>query len=352
MPHPRLLALLLLVAVLAVAAGCGGSGGSTASNGDTAASTVDVPDGAVAVVDGTAIPQAAFDEQFAQYQAAYKAQGQDFPAVGSPEYEQLRTKIVDFLVQREELEREAAALGITVTDQEVDDRLGEVKQQFFQGDEAKYQEELKSLGITEEALRNQLRSSLLSQRLYDEITKDVTVTDDEVQAYYDEHVEEFKKPETRELAHILVKSEAEAKEIRQKLEDGADFAKLAKEKSLDETSAVEGGTLPIQPKEGWVKPFGDAAWALETGELSQPVESEFGWHIIKALGDIEPEATTPFADVKDTIREQTLKGKRDKAMDAWVQDVRAKFATKVGYAIGFAPSDSPLTVSTLPQTGG
>lgn len=348
MPRLRLLALTLLVAVLALSAGCGGSDRGGESSAQT--STVSVPDGAVAVVGDTAISMAEFDQLFAQYQAAYKAQGQDFPAVGSPEYERLRTDIVDFLVQREELEREAAALGITVSEEEVDERLAELKQQFFEGDEAKYQEELKALGTTEDALRDQLRSSLLSQRLYDEITKDITVTDEEVRSYYDEHLEEFTQPETRALAHILVKTEAEARALLEQLRDGADFAKLAKEKSLDAQSAKDGGKLPVQSKDAWVEPFAEAAWALETGELSEPVKSQFGWHIIKALGDIKPAETTPFAEVEESIREQLLKSKKDKAMEDWVQQVRAKYAPQVGYAVGFAPDESPLT-STVPQTG-
>jgi parvulin-like peptidyl-prolyl isomerase len=304
----------------------------------------------VAVVGDTTISQAAFDGLFAQYEAAYTAQERDFPAVGSPEYEQLRSDVVELLVQREMLEREAAALGITVTDEEVETRLDELKQQFYEGDEQKYQDELESFGITDETARNQLRSSIISQKLYDEVTKDVTVTDEEVRAYYDENTDEFTTPEVRDLAHILVKTEAEAKAIRKQLLDGADFAEIAKESSLDEGSGADGGNLGKNSKETYVKEFGDAAWELETGEISQPVKSEFGWHIIKALGDIEPEKVTPFADVEESIREQLLSGKRDEAMGAWVEEIRAKYAPEVGYAAGFAPPSDGQT-ATVPSTG-
>ncbi|MFN8188548.1 MAG: peptidyl-prolyl cis-trans isomerase [Gaiellales bacterium] len=349
MPLLRFLALPLLVAVLAVGAACGGSGGGDGDTGTSSAVTV--PDGAVAVVGDTTITKEAFEGLFAQYEAAYTAQERDFPAVGSPEYEQLRSDVVELLVQRELLEREAATLGITVTDEEVEKRLDELKQQFYEGDDKKYEDELKKFGITDEMARSQLRSSIISQKLYDEVTKDVTVTDEDVRAYYDEHLDEFTTPEVRDLAHILVATEAEAKEIRKELVGGADFATLAKEKSLDKGSGADGGNLGKNSKETYVKEFGEAAWKLETGELSQPVKSEFGWHIIKALGDIEPEKVTPFADVEDSIRDQLLSGKRDKAMGAWIEEIRAKYAPEIGYATGFAPATVGAT-TTAPTTGG
>ncbi len=344
MPLRRLLALPLLVALLGIAAACGGGGGDETVSGPA------VPDGAVAIVGDTPITQADFDEFFAQTQAGYEARGEEFPRTGTPEYEKVKNDIVNLLVQREELEREAVALGVAVTDEEVQTRLDELKQQFFEGDQAKYEEELRSLGLSEEGLRRQLRSSLLSQRLYAEITKDVTVTPDEVQAYYDEHQDEFTTPEVRDVAHILAETEAEAKALRTQLVDGADFATLAREKSTDEVSAADGGNLGEQPREQWVKEFGDALWALETGELSQPVESEFGWHVIKALGDIKPEKVTPFADVKTSIEEQVLAGRKDTTMQEWIDQVRAKYAAEVGYAVGYAPASGGLT-STLPSTG-
>jgi parvulin-like peptidyl-prolyl isomerase len=344
----RLLALPLLLALVAVAAACGG-GGDGGSGG--AGSDVPVPDGAVAVVAGTTVTKADFDELFKQAEAAYKAQQRDFPAAGSPEYETLKSRTVSFLVQRVEFEKEAAGLGITVTDADVDKKLADLKQQFFGGDDAKYQAELKKLGLSEASLRDQLRASLLSQKIYDKVTKDVTVTDAEIRKYYDDNIDQFTKPETRDVAHILVKTKAEAEKIRQQLLDGADFAELAKKFSTDTQSGKAGGDLGAQPKETYVKPFGDAAWALKTGEISEPVKSQFGWHIIKALSDVTPKKVTPFDEVKDTIRSQLLETKKNKAMQAWVDQVNAKYASQIGYAVGFAPAQTETSTSAHTGTG-
>lgn len=346
MPRTRLLLALLVAALAVVLAACGGSD----SAGKPSGGGVDVPAGAVAVVAGTAIEQADYDALFAQTKKAYESQGREFPQAGTPEYEQIKTDIVNFLVQREELEKEAAAMSITVTDEEVATRLDELKQQFFQGDETKYQDELKSLGLSEEQLKDQLRASLLNTRLYDEVTKDVKVAPGDAQKYYDEHQDEFTTPEVRDVSHILVKTKAEADEIEKQLADGADFAKLAREKSTDTGSGQNGGNLGEAPREGYVKEFGDAAWALETGQISEPVESQYGWHVIRADGDIKPSQVTPFADAEQSIEDQLLKTEKDSVMQKWIDGIRAKYASQVGYAVGFAPATGGLT-TTMPSTG-
>ena len=348
MPRLRLLALPLLLALVLAAAACGGGGGSGGSGSDGGA--VQVPDGAVAVVAGTPVTKADFDKLFKQTEAAYKSQQREFPAAGSPEYETLKSRTVSFLVQRAEFEKEAQSLGITVTDADVQKKLDELKQQFYAGDESKYQAELKKYGLTDPDVRENLRASLLSQKIFDKVTKGVTVTDADVRKYYDDNIDQFTQPESRDVSHILVKTKAEAEKIRAELENGADFATLAKKYSTDTQSAKLGGELGNQPREQWVKPFGDALWALKTGEISQPVQSQFGWHVIKANSDITPKKVTPFEQVKDQIKSQLLETKKNTAMQAWVDQVNAKYAAEIGYAVGFKPAQTGTT-STGAHTG-
>ena len=337
--------------MVALAAACGGGG---SSGGDEAAddtSTISVPADAVAVVGGTAVPRAEFDRLFAQAEAAYEAQSREFPATGTPEYEQLKNETVDFLIQRIEFAREAEALGITVTDQEVTDRLTELKQQFFSGDDAAYQAELKKQGITEEDVLDDLRAQLISQKLFTEITKGESVTDEEVDKYYDDNKDQFTTPESREVAHILVEKKAEADDLYQQLQDGADFAKLARENSTDTGSASNGGKL-TDVRGSFVAEFEEVAFALETGEIGKPVKSEFGWHIITALDDTKPSAVTPLDEVRDSVRDQLLKEKQNKAMAAWVDEIQAKYADQIGFATGFAPAATPtLPAGTGAETG-
>ena len=201
----RLVILSLLgAALLVLGAACGGGDDDAAQTNGSANPDIEVPADAVAVVAGTSIPRADYDRLFAQAEKAYEAQQREFPAAGTPEYEQLKNQTVEFLVDRAIREKEAEALGIEVTDQEVADRLTELKQQFFEGDEQKYQDELEAQGVTEEDVLADLRAQLISQKIFDQVTKDVTVTDDEVQKYYDDNEEQFTTPESREVAHILV----------------------------------------------------------------------------------------------------------------------------------------------------
>jgi foldase protein PrsA len=333
--------------VVALAAACGGGDGDSSEG----TSTVDVPADAVAVVGEEAVPRSEFDRLFKQAEAAYTAQQRDFPAPGTPEYEQLKNQTVDFLIQRIQFEREAETLGITVTDDEVAERLTELKQQFFEGDEQVYQEELEKQGITEADVLADLRAQLISRKIFDEVTKGETVTDAEVDTYYEENTEQFSTPESREVAHILVDDKALADDLYAQLQDGADFAELAKKHSTDTGSAEEGGKL-TDVRGSFVPEFEEVAFALETGEVGEPVQSQFGWHVITALADTKPAETTPLAEVRDSVRDQLLQDKQNKAMAAWVEQVRTRYAGLIAYATGFAPaSTATLPTGTGAETG-
>lgn len=332
----RRLGLVLALALAAVgAAACGGGGAETAPSAQ-ANDPSRVPEGAIAVVAGTEVPRADFDRFFRQAEAAFEAQGREFPATGTPEYEQLKNQAVDLLVQRVQFALEAEALGIAVTDAEVQERLDELRQQFFEGDDEEYRQELERQGVTEEDVREDLRAQIMNERIFEEVTKDVTVTAEEVRAYYEENQERFTTAESREVAHILVETEAEAQRIYEQLEDGADFAELAREESTDEGTAENGGQLTANRGE-LVAPFEDAAFALETGAVSEPVETQFGWHVIQALTDVVPAAVTPFVEVEESIESQLLQEKRNEVMTAWVEQVRARYLGQVFYAVGFEP---------------
>ena len=338
----RIIALLALAAVAAVA-GCGGGGGGGKESTETTAQ--EVPEGSVALVGGTPILKVALDRFFRLAEAGFAAQGSEFPTVGTPQYEQLKQEAVDLLITRAILESEAEARGITVTDEEVTKRLDDLKKQFYNGDDAKYQAELAQVGLTEDDIRADLRTKVLAEELFEEVTKDVTVADADVRAYYDENKDRFTTPATREVTHILVETKEEADEIYAELESGADFAKLAKERSTDTVSAEEGGRLAARKGE-LVPEFEKVAFELETGAISEPVETQFGWHVIKALEDVKPEAVTPFEQVEEDTRTQLLGQKRNEVMVEWVADVRAKYAGEVVYATGFEPAPAAATTTT------
>jgi parvulin-like peptidyl-prolyl isomerase len=325
------LALVALAAAL-VAAGCGGSGGSGALGDDV-----------VAVVDGEEITKERFDEFLSRSRTQARLQKQEFPKVGTAEFKALQTQIVTYLVRRAENEKEAEELGIVVTDAEVKERLDQIKAQL--GGEKKFQAAVKQQGLTIDAVRDDLQGQLLSQKLVDKLTEGVTVAEADAKKYYEENKAQFVVPESRDVRHILVKSKAEADRLRAQIAGGADFAALAKKFSQDPGSKQAGGKLTIT-KGQTVPPFERASFTLATNALSQPVKTDFGFHLIEPLTAVKKAGTTPFADVKAQIEAQLADTKRNEAVEQWSTEIEKKYADKITYADGYAPPVATPTETT------
>ncbi len=374
-PGPRIAFLVLAIALALVATGCAGGGDDSSSEeatplsattaeettsestgGETnqpasAQESVEVPVDAVAVVDGEPVPKSSYDRLIAQAEQSFITQQREFPAVGTAEYEALKSQAVQFLVQRVEFAQQANELGIGVTSEEVDERLDELKEQFFEGDEEVYEEQLAEQGLSEEQIKEDLEAQIVAERLFEEVTKDVTVGDEEIQAYYEENAELFTVPASREVRHILVTKRTRAEELHAELVAGADFEELAKENSLDPGSKDQGGRLTIREGET-VEEFDEFSFSAETGELSEPIKTQFGWHLIEVLTDIAPEGTSDLEEVRPLVEEQLLGEARNEAMTAWVDGLSVIYEGKVFYAVGFTPVSIGAPEIVLPEDEG
>jgi foldase protein PrsA len=326
-----LLPLLLLALAATLVAACGSS--------DSAKT---VPPGAVALVGDKAIEKADLDRLLSQTKTNYEAQKQDFPEVGTPEYETLKSTLLKGLVQQAQWEQAGAAMGIRVSEKEIDTRLDALKQQYFKGDEDKFKAELDKQGLTVEQLRDQLRARVLSDKIYSAVIKKVKVTDSKIKAYYDNHTAQYLQPESREVRHILVKKKSLADEIYAKLKNGADFAALARKYTQDTASKADGGKFTSY-KGKTVAPFDKFVFAAKTGDLSKPIKTEFGWHVIEVLSDVKPAAAQPLAEAKDAISATLLQQQQNQALKAWVKDAESKY--DVTYAPGYAPASTGTTGS-------
>jgi parvulin-like peptidyl-prolyl isomerase len=333
------LLLLALIAVLALAA-CGGGGTSSA----------DVPEGAVAVVGDKTVTKEEFDQLIEQQKKSAEAQKQDFPAPGTAQYEALKATVVKGLVEQKEWELEGEAMGVQVTDQEIETELDKLKQQYFKGDEQKYSAELAKQGLTDEDVRNELRTRILTNKIYEAVTKKVTVSDADIQAYYDKNSTQYQQPASREVRHILVKNEALAQKLHDQIQGGADFAKLAEKYTQDQASKADGGKFTAF-KGRTVAPFDKFVFSAKTGDLSDPIKTEFGWHIIEVLSAVKPPTTTPLDQVKDSIKTTVLQTKQNAAMKAWIAALPAKYADEVAYAPGYAPASATDTSGGSTTTG-
>jgi parvulin-like peptidyl-prolyl isomerase len=328
----RYLKLTLLVASsAAVLAGCG--------------SNSSVPSSAVAKCGNQTISQDQYNSLIEQAKRSYKVQKRAFPKAGSTEYETLKNQAVGYLVQRCEFADEANKLGIKITDKQVSDRLAQIKKQYFGGSEARYKKQLKTQGLSPQQVTDDIKAQLVSELIFKKVTSNVTVSDSAVKKYYDSHLSQYGTPEQRDIAHILVKKKALADQLYAQVKAGANFAALAKKYSQDPGSKKQGGKLTVS-KGQTVAPFDAMAFLLKTGDVSRPVKTEFGYHIIKALGPIKPAKTTPYKQVKESIRQQLLQQQKNEAMTTWVNKVKKDFAGKVHYQAGYAPPATSTNTTT------
>jgi foldase protein PrsA len=176
------------------------------------------------------------------------------------------------------------------------------------------------------------------------------VTDADVKTYYNAHKDTYSQKESRDVRHILVNSKKLADQLETQLKNGGDFAKLAKKYSKDPGSASQGGKLTVS-KGQTVAPFDKVAFTLKTNEISTPVHTTYGWHIIQALSAVKPAKVTPLADVKTSIQQQLLQTKKTDAMTKWVDDLKKTYAKQISYQTGYAPlatstGTTPATTTT------
>ena len=337
----RIFLACLLASVALVAASCGGGSES-------------VPTGSIAVVDGTEISKADLDQLIAQAKKGYESQNQDFPKAGTPEYQSIQTQYVAYLVELEELRQAADELGVSVSEKDVDAAEQKLIDDRFDGKRAEYEKALEKQGFTAEQYReNALEVSALSAKIFEEVTKGVKVTEQEILEYYTQNQSQYGTPESRDVRHILIAekdgdtvdfeaSKTKADAIYAQLEGGADFAALAKENSEDPGSKDSGGKLTISRGQT-VPEFDKISFELDEGELSKPVKTEYGYHVIEAVSEVRKATTTPIAKVKPTIRATLLQQKRNEEMQTWVESLKKDYEGKVSYAAGYEPPALPET---------
>ena len=329
----------LLLASLALAAtACGGGSDS-------------VPSDAVAVVNGTEISKAQLAEQMEISKKGYARNKQPFPKAGTPEYQDVQSRNLALLVQFVQLQQAADDLGIEVSDETVDKLENKLIQTRFKGNRAKYEKALKEAGYTAAQYRQMAwLFPMLSSKIFQAVTKDVKATPVEVLGYYSANQSQFGTPESREVRHILISeknkdgsvdyaaSKAKADDVYAQLRAGADFAALVKKYSADTASVPDGGKYVVE-RGKTVPEFEKTSFALKTHELSKPVKTQYGYHLIEALADTKP--ATPFEKVRPEVKAALLQQKRNEEIQKWVEDQKSAYDGKINYAAGYEPPAVP-----------
>ncbi len=270
----------------------------------------------VAVVNGTVITKNEYDRELARFKERMTMQGGE---INDSDMPAIKKQVIENIIGMMLLYQDATAKGITADQTAIDSQWKQLKDQY--PDDQKLQDALKQLNITEDSIKEQIKKGLTLQKFIKENFYDKTnISDSEVKAFYDANPDKFNKPEEVRASHILitVKPDAddaqkkaartEIEKIQARIKAGEDFATLAKENSKDPGSKENGGDLGFFTRGQMVKPFEDAAFALKPGMVSDIVETQFGYHIIKvtdrkaagkySLDEIKTKLQTYLKDLK------------------------------------------------------
>ncbi len=227
-------------------------------------------------------------------------------------------QMLDSLITKELVNQEAEKANITITDQDLTQEVNEIKKQF--PSEEQFNMMLAQSGMTMDQLKAELKTNAQIRKI---LGPQIKITEDEMKKYFDEHKDSYATPEQVRASHILVKTKEEADAILKELQNGADFAKLAKEKSQDPGSKDKGGDLGFFPRGQMDPAFEEAAFGLNKGELSGAVKSQYGYHIIKTVD--KKAATTPtYEEKKEDVRKELFDQKLSEKSNEWLTKIKSE----------------------------
>lgn len=284
---------------------------------------------AAATVNGIRIPMAQLDEEISEIMASHPELKEKRNIA---ELRKARKDALDFLIIQELMVQEGKKAGLDPKADEVESEFTKTKQRF--PSEALFQQVLKQQGLTEGKLKDVIRRGLTIRKILDAKVKPLAepVKDEEIAEFYNTNKSGFVEQEKIRASHILLKvgsgatdqekadAEKKIRDILKQAKDGGDFAELAKKNSQC-PSAAQGGDLQYFSRGQMVKPFEDKAFAMEVGQISDPVLTEFGYHIIKVT-DKKSQRQLELKEVSGQIKEILAEENMNVATEKWLEPLR------------------------------
>jgi peptidyl-prolyl cis-trans isomerase C len=282
----------------------------------------------LARVNGETVSKAEFERAVASIEA--RAGG----PVPPEQRDQVLRNVLDQVVSYKLLVQESHSRKVEATDAEVDARVKEIQGQF--PNEAAFKQMLTTRHTTLDELRTDVRQDIAVQKMIDaEVAPKAAVKPEQLADFYAKNPDQFKQPERVHASHILIgvpkgadaatkaQARTKAEQVLKDVKAGKDFATLAKENSQDPGSAPNGGDLGFFQPGQMVGPFNDAAFNLAPGAVSDLVETEFGFHIIK-VAEKQASRAIPLDEVKPQLEQFLLQRNRQEQTDAFVKGLRSK----------------------------
>lgn len=229
---------------------------------------------------------------------------------------------IDALITDKIIELEAKKHDIEVSDAEIDEELQNLMESY--GGEESFKEAIATNGVTISDVKADIATYLKSKKM---IEPRISISDDEMKTYFEENKDSFAQPEQIEASHILVETEKLAKEIKTKIDNGEDFSELAKEYSTDTASKDDGGNLGYFSSGTMVAEFEEVAFSLEKGEISEPVKTDYGYHIIKLTGKKAAKEAN-YEENKEKVEEALFDEKVQTEYGVWLEEVKKDYKIK------------------------
>ncbi len=237
---------------------------------------------------------------------------------------QIKRQVLEDLIQKKILEKEAKKEGIQISDQDLEQEIQKYKTHY---NELEFQKMLETRGIDYNTWREIKKVNLLTDKLVREkLFADIEVSEDKIKEYYESHREEFTRPETVRVRQILTDSKEKAEALYDRLKEGENFARLAHNYSLS-PDRYQGGDVGYIAKGNFPKEF-DVCFDMKIGELSPIVSSLYGFHIFKVT-EKKPEEQVSYDQVKDQIKGWLTDQIREEAFKKYYGDLRKKYPVEV-----------------------
>lgn len=235
---------------------------------------------------------------------------------------QYGNSVLDTLISDQIVLQEMDKEKVTVTEEEVAEEMDAYMEQY--GGEEAFKEVIDENGVSYDSIEHNIEIYVGSKKL---ITPRIEITDDEMETYFEENKDSLAQAEEIEASHILVEDEDTAKEVKQKLDDGDDFAELAASYSTDEANKDNGGKLGYFGEGEMVEAFEKVAFAMKVEEVSDPVKTEYGYHIIKVTDHKESKAAN-YEDAKAEIKETLIESKLSTEYTEWLNEKYEEYEIK------------------------